>query len=252
MDDGDLTYAGEIMSSLPVDTKLAKLILFGHAFGKLREAIILAAALSVKSIIPLFHKSFLEHFVTKLVYSRHLNCDFNIIVNVYDFWESFNQQNPRLKRPERELVAQRYGLDFRRLQEMTNLVKKITQSLAEFKLTVEAPPKPIKFETMSSVESIDEEEILNECYMIKFMVAGAFYPHYNKTALIEEKSVIKELNGRNPHNTVYLRGFPDKAILYHEKIRQMFESCGKSRKHDLNFIVGILCFRIYHLNLVQY
>ena len=38
------------MGQLPVDIQLGKLILLGHAFGKLREAIILAAALSVSSI----------------------------------------------------------------------------------------------------------------------------------------------------------------------------------------------------------
>ena len=49
--DGDLTFAGSVMGQLPVDIKLGKLILLGHSFGKLREAIILAAGLSVKSII---------------------------------------------------------------------------------------------------------------------------------------------------------------------------------------------------------
>ena len=40
-DDGDLTFAGQVMCQLPVDLRLGKLILFGYAFGKLREGVIL-------------------------------------------------------------------------------------------------------------------------------------------------------------------------------------------------------------------
>ena len=44
------------MSELPVDIKLSKLILFGHVFGRLNEAVIIAAALSVKSIFTIYYK----------------------------------------------------------------------------------------------------------------------------------------------------------------------------------------------------
>ncbi len=48
--DGDLTVLGEIVACLPVDVRLGKLILFGHLFGVLDEAVIIAAGLSNKSI----------------------------------------------------------------------------------------------------------------------------------------------------------------------------------------------------------
>lgn len=60
--DGDLTYAGSIMADLPVDIRLAKLILFGHVFGKLREAIIIAASLSVKDLYTKHYRSNLEAY----------------------------------------------------------------------------------------------------------------------------------------------------------------------------------------------
>ncbi len=59
-DDGELTFAGRIMADLPVDIKLGKLILFGHIFGRLEQAIVLAAALSLKSIFAHFHLSTFE------------------------------------------------------------------------------------------------------------------------------------------------------------------------------------------------
>jgi HrpA-like RNA helicase len=47
---------------LPVDTRLAKLILFGHVFGKLREAIIIAASLSVKDLFARYSGSNFEAY----------------------------------------------------------------------------------------------------------------------------------------------------------------------------------------------
>ncbi len=52
--DGDLTYVGFVMSNLPIDVHLAKVILLGHVFGKLRDAIVIAAGLSNKVIKKIF------------------------------------------------------------------------------------------------------------------------------------------------------------------------------------------------------
>lgn len=41
--DGDITYIGEIMSKLPIDVKLSKLIALGYCFGVLEECIIIGA-----------------------------------------------------------------------------------------------------------------------------------------------------------------------------------------------------------------
>lgn len=50
------------MSQLRVDIRLTKLILLGHAFGKLRECIILAAALSCKSVFSNKPGSYFETY----------------------------------------------------------------------------------------------------------------------------------------------------------------------------------------------
>ena len=61
-DDGDLTYAGQVIGRLPVDVRLGKLILFGYTFGKVKEAVILAAALSKKSIFINYMSSALDQY----------------------------------------------------------------------------------------------------------------------------------------------------------------------------------------------
>ena len=44
--DGDLTFVGLVMADIPLDVHLTKLILMGHVFGLLEEAIIMACTLS--------------------------------------------------------------------------------------------------------------------------------------------------------------------------------------------------------------
>lgn len=38
--DGDLTFVGRVLAQLPVDIHLGKLIILGHVFGCIEEAII--------------------------------------------------------------------------------------------------------------------------------------------------------------------------------------------------------------------
>ncbi len=47
--DGKLTFVGRILESLPVDVRLGKLLVLGHAFGCLESCLVIAAALSLRS-----------------------------------------------------------------------------------------------------------------------------------------------------------------------------------------------------------
>ncbi len=42
-----------------------------------------------------------------------------------------------------------------------------------------------------------EEDALDQNYLIKFMVTGAFYPTYFSTIPIDRNQVTRDLNGRN-------------------------------------------------------
>lgn len=46
--DGDLTFIGRLMSSLPIDLRSSKLIILGYCFGIMTECIIIAAALNCR------------------------------------------------------------------------------------------------------------------------------------------------------------------------------------------------------------
>ncbi len=84
--DGDLTYAGKIMANLPIDVRLSKLILLGHVFGKLKEAIIIAAGLSTKTIFTNLYKSYMESYKSKWLWAAG---NFKIIINISSFFDCF-------------------------------------------------------------------------------------------------------------------------------------------------------------------
>ena len=44
--DGDLTFVGRMISNLPVDVHVGKLIALGYAFGVLKDAIVIGAGLA--------------------------------------------------------------------------------------------------------------------------------------------------------------------------------------------------------------
>lgn len=48
--DGDLTFVGSVLEALPISARLGRLVLLGHVFNCLEETVVIAAALSQRSI----------------------------------------------------------------------------------------------------------------------------------------------------------------------------------------------------------
>ena len=66
--DGKLTFVGIILENLPIDVKLGKLLILGHAFGCLDSCLVVSAALSLKTFFlkPTMHM--LEGFRSACLY----------------------------------------------------------------------------------------------------------------------------------------------------------------------------------------
>ncbi|RMZ95877.1 ATP-dependent RNA helicase TDRD9 [Brachionus plicatilis] len=127
--DGDLTYAGRIMANLPIDVRLSKLILLGHAFGKLRETIIIAAGLSTKTFFTCFYKSHLESFKAKWTWSDEWMCDCITLLNAYNLYES-QVRNRTFERPgDAESWARKNMIEIVRIREVEKLVIELTSRL---------------------------------------------------------------------------------------------------------------------------
>ena len=68
-DDGDLTVLGQLVTHMPVDVRLGKLIIYGYLFNALDECIIIAAGLSHKSIFTFPFDKKVVAYANKLLWS---------------------------------------------------------------------------------------------------------------------------------------------------------------------------------------
>jgi ATP-dependent RNA helicase TDRD9 len=159
-DDGDLTYAGSIMADLPIDVKLAKFILFGHVFGRLRSAIIIASALSLKNIFSKFFRSQIESYKNKFIYSDGLFCDFTCILNVYILWETQKINKTFNKEEQLNNWAESHGLESGRLKEMERLISDITNRLWDHNIKITDFPNTNKIEKGDDI-------LIEDTYLIK-------------------------------------------------------------------------------------
>ncbi len=60
--DGKMTFVGMILESLPVDVRLGKLLILGHAFGCLNNCLVITAALSLRSFFVIHSMNPLDGF----------------------------------------------------------------------------------------------------------------------------------------------------------------------------------------------
>ncbi|NXR27366.1 TDRD9 helicase, partial [Cinclus mexicanus] len=60
--DGELTFLGMVLTHLPVDLHLGKLIVLGHVFGCLEECLIIAAALSLRNFFAVPFKKHVDAY----------------------------------------------------------------------------------------------------------------------------------------------------------------------------------------------
>jgi ATP-dependent RNA helicase TDRD9 len=131
------------MAQLPIDTRLGKLIVMGHAFGRIQEAIIIAAGLSVRNIFKQFWRSKYEFYKGKFDYTQGLLCDFDLIVSVYVMWKREEKiwmtqamgNSRELKKMENDW-AEKEMVDMKRLKELDKIVKEIENRLRELALPI--------------------------------------------------------------------------------------------------------------------
>lgn len=156
-EDGDMTFAGEIMSKLPVDVRLSKLILLGYIFNVLKEMIIISAGLSVRSIFKQCFVKTMEAFEIKFKFGSG-SSDVLAILNVYKEWiklkdNKFEQKNFEIQNK----------LDSRNLRDMKAQVEDIMRRLIQ-----------LGFSQKSLLENV-VDKYSERMFLIKICIAGKFY-----------------------------------------------------------------------------
>ncbi|KAK9299728.1 hypothetical protein QLX08_007354 [Tetragonisca angustula] len=217
--DGELTDLGQVMANLPLNIHLSKLIMLGHVFSVLKDTIIIAASLSVKDMFSNPFQQKLLAYNVKLSWAANSCSDCIAFMNVYKVWIT-EKANRRLNSDaEEKNWASRNFVQIRVLREVKALITELTYRLRKLGIQESAGINKVVW---------SEEE---RPFVLKIVIAGAFYPNYfiKNTFDMEnefnERMGIKLLGGLDPSRTVYLSGWPSKqpGLLYARRIQDIFK-----------------------------
>uniref|UniRef100_A0A1B0DNM6 Uncharacterized protein n=1 Tax=Phlebotomus papatasi TaxID=29031 RepID=A0A1B0DNM6_PHLPP len=226
LNDGDMTFIGKVMAHLPVDIRVSRLIVLGHTFSVVDEAVIIGAALSVQGVFSEHYNREMTTYATKLAWANGTGSDLIALLTAYKVYQERVRQN---QREFDHRWAERCGIQLRMMHEVVELVQEINHRLAYF--NIQPIPAPYA-------------GVMNEyerCIILKVVFAGAFYPNfavYGENDADSEKETFRITNGRNPCNTVILQGLPSKHIgqLYRKSIKEIFWNfLERSTKIDVSF-----------------
>lgn len=91
--DGDITFMGVVMASLPIDVRLAKLIVLGHLFNCLNEAVVIAAGCSVHNIFSVPFQQRFNAYKKQLMWADGSFSDLISLFNLYQVWQAYKRDN---------------------------------------------------------------------------------------------------------------------------------------------------------------
>lgn len=132
--DGKLTDLGRIMAFLPLNIRISKLIMLGHVFGVLRDAIILGASMTVKNIFDVQYSG-VSSYINRRKWARNTDSDCIAILNIYKTWQN-EKANRRLSSYQAERQwARRNGIQPKVLHELDVMVNEITCRLQRLGIT---------------------------------------------------------------------------------------------------------------------
>lgn len=253
---GCLTRLGEIFAALPVDIRLARLIVFGIAFDLPNEALIMASCMSLTGT-GVFSRSFgkdYEHFTHKLKWAAGSWSDAIASMRAFETWKFLRRLGRITSRDERDF-ARRQHLNLPKLREAEDIMKDLVNRLSD--LGVQIPDKSndeaqkywnVFNRSRGLDEDIDQlfrrEEA--DLLILKLLLCAAFYPNFLLSVPNDKRDMMyaKE-NGFNstlpydPWRTLVLRSsisFPQNV---EQHIKSYFNKCGKVTKL---YVEGAKCF----------
>ena len=137
---GDLTDTGRKLARLPLDPRIARVLLAAHEGGCLREALIIAAALSVQDPRerPLDRQQAADQAHARFVDPRS---DFTGYVKLWDWWQA--EQGQRAPGESKRGLAARLEREFlspRKLREWADVHAQLSESVSELKWRANTQP----------------------------------------------------------------------------------------------------------------
>ncbi|XP_052835812.1 probable ATP-dependent RNA helicase spindle-E [Drosophila gunungcola] len=214
--DGDITFWGTIMSRLPLDTRLSRLIILGYVFNLLEEAIIISAGLSIRGLYldEGRRSQGCDSFWMHYIFADGSGSDLVAIWRVYLTYLNMVEIGHEDESAQR--WAKRLHVSLRSLKEMHLLVQELRTRCSVLGL-VPFPADPAQILG-------DREKVT----ILKVIIAGAFYPNYfmrSKGSCVEpDRDVYQVISGHDPCRTVYFTNFKPGYMgeLYTRRVKDLF------------------------------
>lgn len=230
--DGELTFLGEIMSALPCDIRVSKLIVLGYLFSVLDESIIIGAGLNFKGIFLNTLNNRMGDYNLKVYWSDGTGSDCLATYNAYMSWYEHYRQHYFKSADEQHEWCRRQGLDYKNLHEMRIWIDEVKKRLQYYKLT--NLPR-----TIQPLWSQKEKTLI-----LKIIMAGAFGVanfFVTETQIDMERDAFQLFTDFDVFRSVYCRGM-DKSIIgdvYKKQLKELLienqicdESCNVKIEFD--------------------
>lgn len=207
--DGDITGLGTIISALPIDVHLSKMIVMAAVLDVLEDAIIIAACLSTnRTVVKHEYNDTFETYKRKLEWAKGSCSDLLLSLEVYKRYREYKKDEGKLKSFLSKWCNQE-GLDERKLEEVDALLDDLKGRLKNENIEV--------FEQPNRIRDQCEDEL-----MLKVAFCASFYPSYFLTQPKTEddiRQIENALCGLDPTKTIILHNFPVNQVpLYKSQV----------------------------------
>ncbi|XP_077865739.1 ATP-dependent RNA helicase TDRD9-like [Saccoglossus kowalevskii] len=226
--DGDLTFVGRVLASLPVDIKIGKLMVLGHVFGCLEECIIIGASLSLQSFFAQPFREYLNAYRSKMTWANDSFSDCIAMLNAYKMWEGCNWRGEFRRSGSAELTwCRKNMIQLKRIRKVAETVKELKERLANHNIKVPRHGPNLGHQQQQAKTPTNAAQDL---LILKLVICGAFYPNYFQCGPPDEAEALRTLSGKDPTSTVMVKNVPPMGHLYKNQIAALFRTCGKGNK----------------------
>uniref|UniRef100_A0A6G1S5N1 RNA helicase n=1 Tax=Aceria tosichella TaxID=561515 RepID=A0A6G1S5N1_9ACAR len=228
--DGDLTELGRVISALPIDVHLSKLIVIASLFDVLQDAIIVAACLSTnRSVVRYLYGNSLESYEIKLEWARGSDSDLFLSLDCYKEFKEY-KENKQKHHAWLASWCSKNHFDERKLHDVDAMVKELTERLRNVNIYAD-DERPNQ-----------QRDVNMDTLMLKLAFCAAFYPNYFLTQSLDPERIKKELNGTfDPTRTVFMSGLPTSQVPIYKS--QMIKEIRNCIDDEFDFIAD--CSRAY-------
>jgi len=214
-----VSQLGRVAANLPVDLGLVKLILFGHTFGLMAEAIVMAAALSLQDVFAMPSRLFMrnqQQYIESLRqnFSRRFKYDNGCYSEPLTYLAVYHAWLLSDKKPH---TASKLGLSYQRMPQLDRLVADLCRKVENqmFAESANDDEQAISVRRLLEAAGARRSETLGQSRQIRnlfqkdlnllrFIIAGAFAPLFLQGKVNQNDSKELEKAGLNQSRTITL------------------------------------------------